>query len=80
MGGADRHRISADTAARLKAISERQLTRKEVEAALRIPIGEAERDEILALVRWFCRRYPTPRERLAYVRRAYRRWQRSLDR
>jgi hypothetical protein len=80
MAAADASRISADLAARWKAISERQLSRKEVEAALRIPIGEAEREEILALVRWFCRRYPTPRERLAYVRRAYRRWQRSFDR
>ena len=42
------------------------------------PVTDAERDELLALVRWFRRRYPTPLERLAYVRRAYARWQRTL--
>jgi len=42
------------------------------------PITQAERDEVEALVRWFRRRYPTPAERLAYVRRAYARWRRTL--
>ena len=37
-------------------------------------LSEAERQETLSLIRWFRRRYPTPAERLAYVRRAYRRW------
>ena len=32
------------------------------------PISHAERKEVLALVAWFTRRYPTPAERLAYVR------------
>jgi hypothetical protein len=27
-----------------------------------------------SLIRWFKRRYPKPGERLAYARRAYRRW------
>ena len=39
-----------------------------------IPITDDERESVLALVRWFRRRYPTPAERLAYVRRAYARW------
>jgi hypothetical protein len=56
-------------------LTERRLSRDEVDAALRTPIGEAEREEILSLVNWFRRRYPTPSARLAYVRRAYRRWQ-----
>lgn len=43
------------------------------------PITDAERDDVLALIRWFRRRYPTPAERLAYVRRAYARWQRTLE-
>ena len=37
-------------------------------------VSDEQREEILALVDWFCRRYPTGAERLAYVRRAYRRW------
>ena len=34
----------------------------------------AEEEDTRALIRWFRRRYPTPSERLAYARRAYRRW------
>jgi hypothetical protein len=49
----------------------------EARAYLDAPISEAEREEVLALIRWFQRRYPTPAERLAYVRRAYARWRRT---
>jgi hypothetical protein len=73
------YRPSPEVAARLKLLSERLLSRDEVEAALRIPIDDAEREEILSLVAWFRRRYPTPRDRLAYVRRAYRRWRNTLE-
>jgi hypothetical protein len=55
------------------------LSADEVEAALRTPIGDREREETLELVAWFRRRYPTPADRLAYVRRAYRRWQAALE-
>ncbi len=68
-------RPSAEVLARIRALSERRLSRDEVETALRVPVEEAEREEILSLVAWFRRRYPTPADRLAYVRRAYRRWQ-----
>ncbi len=50
------------------------LTREEARRYLDHPVSEAERDDVLALVRWFRRRYPTPEDRLAYVRRAYARW------
>ncbi len=63
-----------ETVARLRALSERVLSAEQWRAALAIPIGEAEQEEARSLIRWFCRRYPTPGERLAYVRRAYRRW------
>jgi hypothetical protein len=46
----------------------------EVRAALALPLGPAEEDESRSLIRWFRRRYPTPAARLAYARRAYRRW------
>lgn len=52
----------------------RPVSRDEAEAYLSTPISDAERDEVLSLVRWFTRRYPTGAARLAYVRRAYRRW------
>lgn len=48
-----------------------------VRLALEQPIGVEEREEVLSLVRWFTRRYPTPAARLAYVRQAYARWQRK---
>ena len=60
--------------ARIHALSERVLSPDEVRAALAVPLGEAEEEEARSLIRWFKKRYPTPAERLAYVRRAYRRW------
>ena len=69
---------SPETVARIRALSERRLSAEEVQEAMRTPIGDAEREEILSLIAWFRRSYPTPAERLAYVRRAYRRWQASV--
>ena len=54
--------------------SERRLTPEELESYVDAPVSDAEREEVLELVRWFTARYPTPAERLAYVRRAYARW------
>lgn len=65
---------SPDALARLRVISERQLGPEEIRAALALPLGEAEEEESRSLIRWFRRRYPTPAARLAYARRAYRRW------
>jgi hypothetical protein len=53
---------------------ERVATAAELDAWA-VPIGDDEREQILALIRWFTARYPTPAARLAYVRRAYQRWQ-----
>ena len=60
--------------ARFEAVRDRQLSSEEVAAYLNTPISDDERERVLELIRWFCRRYPTPAERLAYVRRATRRW------
>jgi hypothetical protein len=51
-----------------------------VRFALERPIGPEEREDVLSLVRWFTRRYSTPAARLAYVRQAYARWQRTASR
>ena len=59
--------------ASLASFSNRELDPDEVRAYLEAPISDAERNEVLALVAWFRRRYPTPAERLAYAR-----WQRTL--
>jgi hypothetical protein len=68
---------SAAAIAKARAFSARRLSSTEFEQALSVPIGAEERAEILSLVAWFRRRYPTPADRLAYVRRAYRRWKRA---
>jgi len=65
---------SPEAIARIRAITERTLSAEEFRAALAVPLGEAEEEEARALIRWFRRRYPTPADRLAYARRAYRRW------
>jgi hypothetical protein len=65
---------SAQALARLRALAERVLSPEELRAALAVPLGEAEEEESRSLIRWFRRRYPTPADRLAYARRAYRRW------
>lgn len=52
----------------------RTVSADEVRRYLETPISDAERQQVLDLVRWFRRRYPTGGERLAYVRKAYARW------
>jgi hypothetical protein len=61
----------------LERESERSLSAKDARAYLAAPVSDVERDDVLALVEWFCRRYPTPLARLAYVRTAYARWRRT---
>ena len=70
-------RLSDAAVARLRAHAERTLTPDEVHAWLSVPVSDEEREDALSLIRWFTRRYPEPADRLAYVRRAYARWQRS---
>lgn len=60
--------------ARLVAEAERQLSPSEVAAYLDAPVSREERADARALVAWFRARYSTGAERLAYARRAYRRW------
>lgn len=69
---------SREARARAVAVSERRLTPEEADAYLATPVSAAEQEDVLSLVRWFTRRYPTGAERLAYVRRTYRRWRRHL--
>lgn len=68
-----------EAVARARAEAERQLSPEEFDAYVNAPISDAEREETRALVAWFTRRYPTGADRLAYVRRAYKRWQRAAD-
>ena len=61
---------------RLRAEIDRTVSVQEARAYLDRPITDAEREDVLALVRWFRHRYATPAARLAYGRRAYARWTR----
>lgn len=65
--------------ARLREIAERPLPLDEWQRLAAMPISDDERERTLELIRWFRRRYPSPRERLAYVRRAYKRWAAQSD-
>lgn len=40
---------------------------------------DEEREEALALIRWFTRRYPTPKERLDFARRMFEQWTRPTQ-
>ena len=61
----------------LLALQNRRLSPAEAREYLDAPMSDAEREQLHELVAWFQRRYPSPLERLAYVRRAYARWQRT---
>ena len=62
-----------DVLARAREIDERELTPEEFDRLVQSVLADAdELRERTALVEWFMRRYPTPRERLAYARRKYR--------
>lgn len=67
-------RVSPALAARLDREVNRRLGPEELRVALDRPITQAERSDVRELVAWFRRRYPTPAERLRYVRRAYATW------
>jgi hypothetical protein len=47
--------------------------RRRVDQAIRELDGE-EGENVLGLIRWFVRRYPTAKERFAYARRKYESW------
>ncbi len=63
---------SADDVRAVRAVADRELSADEVRAALAVPISDDERAEILSLIEWFTRRYPTPAARLAWSRRQHR--------
>lgn len=69
--------MTDETRDRIHRLVDRRVSSTELREALDDPLSDAERDEILALKRWFTRRYPTGADRLAYIRRAYIRWQRN---
>jgi hypothetical protein len=69
---------STEALARVRQIADRQLSAEEFNAYINAPMEEAERREILDSVAWFTRRYPTPGERLAAARHAYKSWAQGM--
>jgi hypothetical protein len=67
-------RPSREALERARTLAERSLSLAEFDAYIEAPMEAAEREEILASVAWFRKRYPTAGERLAAARRAYRQW------
>jgi len=59
---------------RITEILEAELSPDELATLLAVPVGPDEIAEVAALVQWFARRYPTAKERFAYVRSACARW------
>lgn len=62
---------SPDVIRAVRAYADRRLSAEEFDAYVNSPITDEERAEVLSLIDWFTRRYPTPGERLAYNRRAW---------
>ena len=62
---------------RIAAAIDRAVTPEEIQHALAREIPASEREDVEALIRWFTTRYPTPEQRLRYVRQAHARWRRS---
>jgi hypothetical protein len=52
-------------------LAERKLSAEEFDAYVKAPMSDEEREEILASIAWFTRRYPTAAQRLAATRRWY---------
>lgn len=66
--------IRSETINAVRDEANRKVSAEEVRQYLEAPISDFERQQVLDLIRWFRRRYPTGAERLAYVRKAYARW------
>ena len=69
-----RHAASGPVTEAVRRLLDRTLPADEFQRLLAIPLTDSEREDTRALVRWFTRRYPTPAERFAYIRRARARW------
>lgn len=64
---------------RLASLAEQTLPAEEFLRRAAEPPPAEEQRELLQLIRWFRRRYPTPRARLAYARRKQREWTRAAS-
>ena len=68
---------SPEVVARLRELAERPLAPEEYRARMDRVVPDLEMEEMVALIAWFRRRYPTVRERLDHVRRVMADWRPS---
>ena len=66
-----------ELAPEIAEMHETPLTIEEFERRAAVRPSEDEIAELMSLVRWFTGRYPTVKERFAYVRRKYAEWTRN---
>ena len=71
---------SQEALERVRQIAERRLSAEEFNAYVNAPMTEEEREQIVAAVAWFKRRYPTPGQRLEAARRACKQWTQGMPR
>lgn len=57
---------------------EEPLSPEEFDRRVSAPLPAEESEEMAELIRWFTRRYATPKERLAYARRKFAEWTRPV--
>jgi hypothetical protein len=69
-------RVSPEVREWLRQEAEKPLPVEQFMREIAEPISDRERGEVLSLVAWFTRRYPTAAERCAYSRRAWKRAER----
>ena len=74
----DYDHVDPETVRAIRALAEAPRPLSELRERWTREIGSEELAESVALIDWFCRRYPTPEERLRYARRAYRRWKAAM--
>jgi hypothetical protein len=72
--------FAPDVRADVAALANRQLPLDEFRAWADGPIGDEERAEMIELIDWFIRRYPTPAARLQSARRRQRQLARTVAR
>ena len=58
---------------------EERLSPEEFDRRVSTPLTDEEAADLADLIRWFTRRYPTPKERLAYARRKFAEWTRPVS-
>jgi hypothetical protein len=72
--------IDPDIVREIREMAEAPVPLEELRARWARELPEAELAENIALIDWFCRRYPTPEARLRYARSAYERWAAAMPR